>query len=130
METKYIGIRTNLGCKVLKETEDPEEMKVLDLRLDLWNHSPSGLEWGYSGSGPAQTALALLADATGNDRLAVALHQQFKFEKIAGFSKEGFELTADEIRRWFDEHKGKLDLSDWEEEAQDLDSDDSDHAHE
>ena len=30
----------------------------LNPRLDLWNHSPTGFEWGYSGSGPAQLALA------------------------------------------------------------------------
>lgn len=34
----------------------------LPLRLDLYDHSPTGFEWGYSGSGPAQLALAILAD--------------------------------------------------------------------
>ena len=34
----------------------------LNPRLDLWNHSPTGFEWGYGGSGPAQLALAILAD--------------------------------------------------------------------
>ena len=28
-------------------------------------HSPSGLSWGYHGSGPADTALSILADALG-----------------------------------------------------------------
>jgi hypothetical protein len=50
----------------------------LDPRLDLWNHSPTGLEWGYQGSGPAQLALALLADATGDGERAVRHHQRFK----------------------------------------------------
>jgi hypothetical protein len=35
----------------------------LDLRLDLRNHSPDGVEWGYDGSGPHQLALAVTADA-------------------------------------------------------------------
>ena len=39
--------------------------KPLDSRRDLWNHSPTGFEWGYCGSGPAQLALALLADHLG-----------------------------------------------------------------
>ena len=39
------------------------DMEPLDPRLDLANHSPTGFEWGYGGSGPAQLALALLADA-------------------------------------------------------------------
>ena len=48
----------------------------LDLRLDLFNHSPTGFEWGYAGSGPAQLALALLADmlGPGKEGEAVAYH--------------------------------------------------------
>ena len=41
--------------------------RPLDPRLDLRNHSPTGLNWAYGGSGPAQLALALLADALGPD---------------------------------------------------------------
>jgi len=36
--------------------------KPLDPCTDIRSHSPSGLEWGYAGSGPAQLALALVAD--------------------------------------------------------------------
>jgi hypothetical protein len=36
-------------------------------RLDLFNHSPAGFDWGYGGSGPAQLALAMLADALVHD---------------------------------------------------------------
>ena len=57
--------------------------KPLNPRLDLANHSPTGLSWGYGGSGPAQTALAILADATGDDGAAVNLHQAFKWRMIA-----------------------------------------------
>jgi len=42
--------------------------RPLNPRLDLWNHSPTGFEWGYGGSGPAQLALALLADHFGDDQ--------------------------------------------------------------
>lgn len=45
--------------------------RPLPLRLDLWNHSPTGFEFGYGGSGPAQLALAILSDCCG-DELAVA----------------------------------------------------------
>ena len=41
-------------------------------------HSPTGFEWGYVGSGPAQLSLALLADALGDDERAQDLYQQFK----------------------------------------------------
>src|SRR6267378_1793164 len=52
--------------------------RALKPRLDLWSHSPTGFEWGYGGSGPAQLALALLADHLGDDNEAVSLHQEFK----------------------------------------------------
>jgi hypothetical protein len=48
--------------------------RPLPMRLDLWNHSPTGFEFGYGGSGPAQLALAILADCCG-DELAVTYHQ-------------------------------------------------------
>ena len=54
--------------------------RPLDPRLDLCSHSPSGFEWGYGGSGPAQLALALLA------RL----------------SFRGWELTGTQMETWLD----------------------------
>src|SRR5262245_33346403 len=115
METRYVGKRSNQGCEVTKEVPGETVVSALDPRLDLWNHSPSGLEWGYAGSGPAQLALALLADAVGDD-LAVPLHQQFKWRFVSRFPKEGFEMTASEIQSWAEEEAKKLDLSGWEEE--------------
>lgn len=55
----------------------------LNPRLDLWNHSPTGFEWGYSGSGPAQLALAILADHCGDDRQAFNFHHRFKWAVVA-----------------------------------------------
>lgn len=54
----------------------------LTARLDLRHHSSTGFLWGINGSGPAQLALALLADALGDDRRALALYQDFKFRCI------------------------------------------------
>src|SRR5262245_51634322 len=96
--TRYVGTRRESGCEVTKEV-DGKTVGPRDLRLDLWSHSPAGPEWGYGGSGPAQLALALLADAVGAD-LAVPLHQDFKWSFVGRFPKEGFEMTADEIQRW------------------------------
>src|SRR5262249_47817253 len=58
------------------------ESRSIDPRFDLFNHSPTGFEWGYGGSGPAQLALAILADALGNDLDAMRLHQRYKFKVI------------------------------------------------
>lgn len=34
----------------------------LPLHLELRNHSPTGVSWGYEGSGPSQLALAMCAE--------------------------------------------------------------------
>jgi hypothetical protein len=68
------------------------------LRLDLFNHSPTGFSWGYGGSGPAQLAVALLADALGDDDRAIRLHQSFKFKVVACWPEgERWWITAEQI---------------------------------
>lgn len=52
-------------------------------RQDLRNHSPDGPNWGYSGSGPAQCALAICCDLLGDDRQALRVYQEFKSQYIA-----------------------------------------------
>lgn len=58
--------------------------KVLDLRLSLLlrQHSPTGFAWGYGGSGPAQTALAILLDVTEDADLALEFYQRFKVDHV------------------------------------------------
>jgi hypothetical protein len=64
----------------------------------IYDHS-SDFEWSYTGSGPAQLALALLLDVTGEAEVAELLHQRFKEEVVAGFEDE-FLITADAIWEW------------------------------
>jgi hypothetical protein len=77
---------------------DGQKCQPLPFRLDLFNHSPTGFSWGYGGSGPAQLALALLADALADDDRAVRLHQDFKFRVVACWPEgERWWITADQI---------------------------------
>ena len=70
-------------------------------RHDLRNHSPDGFEWGYGGSGPAQLALALLADALGDDSLALRWYQDFKWKVVAPLDRDApWEMTDETIRQW------------------------------
>lgn len=50
------------------------------------NHSPDGFEWGYAGSGPAQLAMAILLDVSGDPLLAEALYQAFKRDIVSQLS--------------------------------------------
>lgn len=63
-------------------------------------HSPAGLEWGYGGSGPADAAYSILVHLVGR-RLAMVLHQDFKWEFIAPLPRaDGWALSDAEILRW------------------------------
>ena len=71
----------------------------LNPRLDLWNHSPTGFEWGYGGSGPAQLALAILADHCHDDQRAFNLYHRFKWMVTAELPWRKWTLTTEEIER-------------------------------
>lgn len=94
---KQSGLGAILGRRV--QIEEGARITILNARTDLWSHSPDGFQWGYGGSGPAQLALALLADATGDDRIAVRLHQPFKSQFVAAFGEE-WSMTDQEILAW------------------------------
>lgn len=83
------------------------------------HHSPSGFEWGYSGSGPADLALnvcqwyLLHIDYKGAKSqcwdgncysLAYALHQDFKQAFIANAPRAGITIPLVEVKKWFEEH--------------------------
>lgn len=94
----------------------------------LIQHSPTGFEVGYSGSGVADFALNTLhafLPPTGEDftityngakcsRLAYRLHQQFKddflaSQKIHNLLNEGktFKLSATVIKKWIEKERNK-----------------------
>jgi hypothetical protein len=73
--------------------------KKLRLRLDLANHSPTGFAWGYGGSGPAQLALAILADCLGDGERALKLYQEFKWAVIGKLpQRQAWTLTETAVR--------------------------------
>ena len=71
-------------------------------------HSPTGIEWGYLGSGPSDLALSVLT-ALADGRAALALYQRFKQEVVARVPEEGGVLRAAEVRAWVDRarHAGR-----------------------
>lgn len=71
--------------------------------LRVANHSPTGFEWGYQGSGPAQLALALLLEHTGDEELARMAHQMFKCEVVANWG-QAWTVTGLSIDTWLSSH--------------------------
>ena len=63
---------------------DGETTELLPARgQQLIDHSPDGFNWGYSGSGPAQLAYALLLEVTDDGQTALRYYQDFKWDVIA-----------------------------------------------
>ena len=86
----YRGGRSLDGAVV---TVDGEKLAP---RHDLRRLSATGFEWTYEGAGPAQLALALLADHLGDDARALALYDPF-MRKVVAELDNSWELTSADI---------------------------------
>ena len=75
------------------------QVRALDPRYDLRCHSPDGFNWGFCGSGSAQLALAILADATGNDALALSLYPEFQRHSV-GHWRDRWSVERDTVQTW------------------------------
>ena len=102
----YCGYRRPRGlcpCPVWRPDREP---LMLGPSLAIKAHSPLGFNWGYLGSGPAQLALALLLDTTGDEARSLALYQSFKRAYVAGWADQ-WEITPEEIGVWIAEQEAK-----------------------
>jgi hypothetical protein len=100
----YEGISNPRECDFEVSVVDGTEVRPLNPRLDLQNHSPTGLSWGYAGSGPAQCALAILADAVG-DELAQKHYQRFKARVVAALPVS-WTMPQQWVKEWVDTAEG------------------------
>jgi len=79
--------------------------RVLDInpsKTVVHDYDADRPEWGYFGSGPSQTAAAILYDITGDAELTKTYHQEFKREFIATFDEHGFILLETQVRTWLE----------------------------
>ena len=92
-----------------RERNGEVTIHVDDRRLDpaaslaLRNHSPTGFEWGYSGSGPAQTSLAILLDLGASKDDAQKHYQDFKSDFIATQPRHVLHIPMSHVRAWAQE---------------------------
>lgn len=105
--TIYRGYRLEDGTAVVMKCSGPPTRRHrLSTMIGWVNHSPTGFEWGYAGSGPAQLALALLADALGKAQKerAIALHQRFKSHVVVRLERDKpWEMTDTMVANIADE---------------------------
>ncbi len=96
---RYLG-RLDVARLTVLRVDASGSARPLSPRLDLRNHSPTGFNWGYGGSGSAQLALAILADALG-DELAQRHYQEFKWAFVARLERDKpWEISREQIDGW------------------------------
>lgn len=117
----YTVVRSSSGeIGVLIKSNESKNAKILQ---HVAMHSPTGMETGYGGSGPADLAVSILADFFGvtPERIkrvwrkswgltadnaatdAIKLHQLFKRDFIARKKLdpgESYVITSEEIKAW------------------------------
>lgn len=96
---RFIGRRLPEPAGAVVDLVVASEALPLPLRLDLRRHSPTGFEWGYEGSGPAQLALAMCA-AIADDTTSLRVHQVVKSRLIASIplSSVHWEIDGNRVR--------------------------------
>ncbi len=112
-----------LPTAVVVIASDPSTLEVC-LVPHLVHHSPTGMEFGYAGSGPADLALSLLSFhlqaepayvkclvkgevstelLRDNPALRVAnLYQDFKVHALGGHGDDAIDLTGRQIDHWIE----------------------------
>lgn len=91
----YVGVENENGYPVGLAALCPKASQA------IINHSPNGFSWGYGGSGPAQCALGILLDMTGDKAVATRWYQTFKSEVIAHLpTDKKTQLSETKIRDW------------------------------
>ena len=112
-------ISLNQALVLQRDGDDDHAIVRTNVPHLVVHHSPSGFEFGYGGSGPADLALNVCQwylesihyqgeksqCFDGNCwSLAWVLHQEFKRAFIAGAPHEGIAIPMVEIKHWFEAH--------------------------
>ncbi|MCK5236291.1 MAG: hypothetical protein KAR06_04820 [Deltaproteobacteria bacterium] len=103
----YKGLKRNSGVgrqRVFKNMPDGTTIPLLESpSRELRDHSVE-FNFGYCGSGPAQLALAILLDVTGDPEVSLLYYQWFKEGFIATLGKS-WVIEASEVREWLAKEK-------------------------
>lgn len=96
-----LEFRKHMASGVIVRVHQGNTLQTLDERFHIRNHSPTGFNWGYGGSGPAQLALALCCDALGEQVGSDPIvYQVFKRDFVASWDDK-WSITDHAILDWF-----------------------------
>lgn len=107
----YFGVKDLSKPRPLKITVigyDTRDNILKTYQLEhIERHSPDGFNWGYGGSGPADTALSILYDYTQDMSESLALYQELKNDFIAGFEK-CLGIFSFELDKWLTKKRKEI----------------------
>ena len=93
------GRKSGLDCVVELDNESYRTKLSLEKSLKIADHSPDGFQWGYSGSGAAQLAAAILYEITDDVELSRTYYELFKHDHVSQW-EDTFEISEFEVRIW------------------------------
>ena len=99
MERVFRGKKVEYDRIVEIEQNGSVAPLLLEPSLEIADHSPDGFNCRYGGSGPAQLALGILYEVTGNVELARSYYQFFKSDYVSRWG-ECWEISESEVRQW------------------------------
>lgn len=107
------GVKVDVLEEVLNGTkvEDIHSIRSRPLK-HVVKHSPTGFEFGYSGSGPAELARCILLDAGYALEDVELCYQRFKefFISRVGHDTKEFFIYQDGIEAWWEQRHGGSDV--------------------
>ncbi len=109
----YRGYRDKDGTAIVEVIEDikngtnvhdVDRLKV-KLLTHVVRHSPTGLEFGYGGSGPSDLARCILLDMGYPVNQVDLVYHDFKRRYIEPADYAGFIIDEESIRAWWESRK-------------------------
>jgi len=98
----YGGYKTHDGAGGQTVYRWTDLNNLIELKIQpsqkIRNHSTE-FNWGYGGSGPAQLALAILLDVTGDPQVSQEFYQWFKEDIVSRWGQR-WAITATEVLTW------------------------------
>jgi len=107
----YLETEASNPDVVLRRDSGVQGLVATNVQKYVVEHSPTGFEWGYGGSGPADLALNILIRAGLPVDEARRLHQDFKWQFIAPMPAEGGIIPAATINKWIADNRTQPELA-------------------
>ena len=109
----YEAIRTEDGVQAFVVVQNGSDVTIREPLPHIERHSPTGFEFGYGGSGPADLAYSILTHwflsygftkAEAEEQASIHYYN-FKWSFVAAEKSKRLVISDEEIENWWIEHE-------------------------